>query len=117
MNTQNNTGGGGCVMNTLLLAILAVLVFSVFGGALMAEAGERSQAPNFPSIPAPAPAQLNYVPSAQTFAEPAPPAPAFDPCADPTSPVAGWEKGVGGQLPACWAQWTREQQNAFLRSH
>ena len=114
MTTQNNTGGGGCVMNALLLAILAVLVFSVFGGALMAEAGTRSQAPNYPSIPAPAPAQLNYVPSVQTFVEPAP---VFDPCADPSAPVAGWEKGIGGQMPPCWASWTREQQNAFLRSH
>ena len=109
MTTQNNnTGGGGCVMNALLLAILAVLVFSVFGGALMAEAGTRSQAPNFPSIPAPEPAQLNYVPSVQTFAEP------LNDCPDPSLPYAGWEDGVGGVLPPCW---TREQQNAYMRSH
>jgi len=108
MNTQNNTGGGGCVMNAILLAILAVLCFSVFGGALMAEAGTR-QSPNFPNIPAPAPETLNIVPSVQTFAEPA-----SSDCPDPSQPWAGWEDGVGGVLPPCW---TREQQNAYMRSH
>jgi hypothetical protein len=107
-NTQSNTGGG-CVMNALLLAILAVLVFSVFGGALMAEAGTRSQAPNFPSIPAPEPETLNYQPSVQTFVEPA-----TSDCPDPSLPYSGWEDGVGGVLPPCW---TREQQNAYMRSH
>ncbi len=110
-NTQNNTGGGGCLMNALLLAILAVLVFSVFGGALMAEAGERSQAasaPNIPNIPAPAPETLNYQPSVQTFLE------SLNDCPDPSQPWAGWENGVGGVLPPCW---TREQQNAYMRSH
>lgn len=101
MSEHNNSGNGGsCLMNAILLAILGVLIFAVFGGALMAEAGTQSRVTIYPNIPAPAPAQLNYVPSVQTFAEPAP---VFDPCADPTAPVAGWEKGIGGQMPPCWA--------------
>ena len=69
---------------------------------------KRSQAPSFPNIPAPAPETLNYVPSVQTFAEP------VNDCPDPSQPWAGWEDGVGGVLPPCW---TREQQNAYMRSH
>lgn len=106
---MNNNNGGSCLMNTILLAILAVLVFSVFGGALMAEAGTRSRVTIYPNIPAPATETLNFVPSVQTFAEPAP-----SDCPDPSQPWAGWEDGVGGVLPACW---TREQQNSYMRSH
>ena len=113
-NQQSNTG---CVLNVIVIGLLIVIAFGVFGGALAMEGVAERKITIHPNIPAPAPAQLNYVPSAQTFAEPALSAPVFDPCADPTSPVAGWEKGVGGQLPPCWASWTREQQNAFLRSH
>ena len=107
-NNKNSNGGNGCVMNAILLAILAVLVFSVFGGALMAEAGTRSAVTIYPDIPAPAPETLNFVPSAQTFAEP------LTDCPDPALPYAGWEDGVGGVLPPCW---TREQQNEYMRSH
>ena len=109
-NAQSNTG---CLLNAVIIMLLIVIAFGVFGGAAVLDASTR-QAPNFPNIPAPAPAQLNYVPSVQTFAEPAP---VFDPCADPAAPVPGWEKGIGGELPPCWGSWTREQQNAFLRSH
>ncbi len=113
-NQQSNTG---CVLNVIVIGLLIVIAFGVFGGALAVEGIAERQITIHPNIPAPEPAQLNYVPSAQTFAEPAPPAPVFDPCADPTSPVAGWEHGIGGQLPPCWSSWSREQQNAFLRSH
>jgi hypothetical protein len=114
MNNQNNAQSNtGCVLNAVIIMLLGVIAFGVFGGAAVLDASTR-QAPNFPSIPAPAPAQLNYVPSAQTFAEPAPAAPVFDPCPDPSQPYAGWEDGVGGVLPPCW---TREQQNAYMRSH
>lgn len=108
MSEQSNGNGNSCLMNMILLAILAVLIFAVFGGALMAEAGPSSQAPSYPSIPAPAPETLNYQPSVQTFPE------SLNDCPDPSLPYAGWEDGVGGVLPACW---TREQQNAYMRSH
>lgn len=113
MNEQKNSNGGNsCVMTGLIvIVILFSLTLGAFGG-IVAEREGRTSTVTYPSIPAPAPETLNYVPSVQTFAEPV-----FDPCADPAAPVAGWENGVGGELPACWPSWTREQQNAFLRSH
>ncbi|MEO8270347.1 MAG: hypothetical protein ABI557_11555, partial [Aureliella sp.] len=93
-----------------IIMLLMVIAFGVFGGALAVEGIAQRQVTIYPSIPAPAPETLNFVPSVQTF-------PDTGTCADPTAPVAGWEKGIGGQLPPCWATWSREQQNAFLRSH
>jgi hypothetical protein len=109
---KNNQSNTGCVLNAVIIMLLLVLIVGVFGGGLLAEAGERSHAasaPSIPNIPAPAPETLNYQPSVQTFTEPA-----ANDCPDPSQPYAGWEDGVGGVLPPCW---TREQQNAYMRSH
>ncbi len=103
---QSNTG---CVLNAVIIMLLIVIAFGVFGGALAVEGIAQRQVTIYPDIPAPAPAQLNYVPSAQTFTEPA-----TSDCPDPSLPFAGWEDGVGGVLPPCW---TREQQNAYMRRH
>lgn len=111
MSAQPNAqqSGGGCLLTALIMiSICLALLVGAAGGVMLDGQQLQRQAPNFPDIPAPA--TLNYVPSAQTF-------PDTGTCADPTAPVAGWEKGVGGELPPCWASWTREQQNAFLRSH
>lgn len=117
-NSSNQSTGGGWLLPALILISIGLaLLVGAAGGAMLDEPSAQTQPTIYPHLPAPAPETLNYVPSTQTFAEPAPPAPAFDPCADPTSPVAGWEHGVGGQLPPCWSSWTREQQNDFLRSH
>lgn len=111
---QRNTG---CFLNAVIIVLLIVIAFGTFGGAAALEAGTQRQAIIYPDIPAPVPEQLNIVPSLQTFEEPTPRPLAFDPCADLLASSRGWENGVGGQLPPCWALWTREQQNAFLRSH
>lgn len=114
---DERSNGNGCVMNLLLLAILAVLIFSVFGGAL--EAGTQRTITIFPPM-TPAPGTLMIAPtSAPVFVEVQPVVQPVDDCAsaDPTAPVPNYEVGVGGVLPDCYAQWTREQQNQFLRSH
>lgn len=105
MNTQSNTG---CFLNAVIIMLLVVIAFGVFGGALAVEGIARTTTSAMPSIPAPAPETLNVVPSVQIFAEP------LNDCPDPSQPYAGWEDGVGGVLPPCW---TREQQNAYMRSH
>lgn len=106
---KNSNGGNGCVMiGLIVIVILFSLTLGAFGG-IVAEREGRTSTVTYPSIPAPAPAELNYVPSVQTFAQPA-----TSDCPDPSQPYAGWEDGVGGVLPPCW---TREQQNAYMRSH
>ena len=107
---QDQRSSGGCLVPIMFaVAIVLALVLGGVGGLVLE--GEQLRAiTTLPDIPAPAPETLNYVPSVQTFAD-------RGTCGDPTAPVAGWEKGVGGVLPACWVTWTREQQNAFLRSH
>ena len=104
----------GCILGGLIaVAILMALVLGAAGGVML-EGQQRANVTIYPDIPAPVPETLNIVPSAQTFADTPP---VFDPCADPSAPVDGWEVGVGGQLPPCWSSWSREQQNQFLRSH
>lgn len=98
-NEQRSNGGGGWLLPALIMISLCLaLLVGVAGGAMLND------------LPAPAPETLNYVPSVQTFAD-------TGSCADPTAPVPNYEVGVGGVLPPCWSVWTREQQNAFLRSH
>jgi hypothetical protein len=101
-------GGPGCIgwggiIAAILIALAAILLPAIEGAA------------NAPGRPIPhmtiEPETLHVIPSAPVFVDPA------GACVDPTAPIAGWERGVGGELPACWASWTREQQNAFLRSH
>lgn len=112
MTEQKNmqSSGNGCVMGSLILIVVVfALVLGAFGGIVAEREGfARTTTTIHPNIPAPEPAQLNYVPSVQTFAEP------LNDCPDPSLPYAGWEDGVGGVLPPCW---TREQQNAYMRSH
>ena len=109
MNNQNTAQSNtGCLLNAVIIMLLIVIAFGVFGGALAVEGIAQRQVTIYPDIPAPAPETLNYVPSVQTFPE------SLNDCPDPSQPYAGWEDGVGGVLPPCW---TREQQNAYMRSH
>ena len=110
MNDQRSNGG--CLTAFLFtVAIVLALALGGVGGAMLDAPQMQRQTTIYPSIPAPAPEQLNYVPSAQVLTD------VPTNCADPLAPSPGWEVGVGGQLPPCWASWSREQQNAFLRSH
>jgi len=105
---RSNDGRLGPIM--FVVAIVLAIALGGVGGIIVEGEQLRQAITTLPDIPAPEPETLNFVPSAQTFAD-------RGTCANPTAPVAGWEKGVGGKLPPCWASWTREQQNAFLRSH
>jgi len=108
---QDQRSNGGCLVPIMFtVAIMLAIALGGVGGLMLEGEQLRQAITTFPDIPAPSPKTLNYVPSAQTFAD-------RGTCADPTAPVAGWEKGVGGVLPPCWVTWTREQQNQFLRSH
>lgn len=108
-NQQNQqSSGNGCLLPVMFtVAVLLALALGGVGGAMLDVDTNRAVTIH-PNIPAPAPETLNYVPSVQTFAEP------LNDCPDPSLPYAGWEDGVGGVLPPCW---TREQQNAYMRSH
>jgi len=106
-NNKNSNGGNGCLVIALFASFLALGLALVQVGGVMME-GEQRAVVGYPDIPAPATETLNFVPSAQTFAEP------LGDCPDPALPYAGWEDGVGGVLPPCW---TRVQQNAYMRSH
>ena len=107
MNEEKKSNGNGCVTIALITFVVAMGLAMGFVGGVMME-GEQRAVVVYPDIPAPPPAQLNFVPSAQVFAEPG------GDCPDPSLPFAGWEDGVGGVLPPCW---TREEQNAYMRSH
>ena len=108
---NSNGGGNGCVLGALIVVVvLFALVLGAIGGVAAEREGFARTTTIYPAIPAPQPEVLNYQPSVQTFAD-------NGECGNPTAPVAGWEKGIGGALPPCWDRWTREQQNQFLRSH
>ena len=118
-SSNQSTGGGSCLLAALIMiSICLALLLGAAGGAMLGEPRAQIQTTIYPKrsddIPAPAPEQLHIVPSVQTVADSV-----NDPCAnaDPLADYAGWENGVGGQYPPCWASWTLARQNAFLRSH
>ena len=111
-NSSNQSTGASCLLPALIMISIGLaLLLGAAGGAMLDEPRAQAQTTTYPkrSDDIPAPAPLNYVPNVQTFA--------VDPCDYPTAPVPNYEVGVGGVLPPCWSVWTREQQNAFLRSH
>lgn len=111
-SNSSNQSSGSCLLPALIMISIGLaLLLGAAGGAMLDDPRAQTQTTTYPkrSDDIPAPATLNDVPSAQTFA--------VDPCDYPTAPVPNYEVGVGGLLPPCWSVWTREQQNAFLRSH
>lgn len=115
MSDQNrSTQSNGCLLPVMFtVAVLLALALGGVGGAML-DVDTNRQTTIYPDIPAPSAVELHVVPSVQTFADQP-----VDPCASAESlaDYAGWENGVGGQYPPCWASWTLQQQNAFLRSH
>lgn len=124
MSEQKNSG---CVLNTILLAILAVLAFSVFGGSLGLEKMAERQVTIYPHIPVDS-ATLNVQPAGSVFKEAPTPMPyvVVQQGQDVVVPFVvqqpdctvpeGWRVGVSA-LPDCWDSLTREEQNAIIRSH
>lgn len=116
MSDQQNrsterSNGNGCLLPIMFL--VAILLSIIVGGVAGSAINIDRQTTIYPVMTV-APQTLYVAPTPQTYA-----APATNDCdsVDPTAPVAGWEKGVGGQLPPCYAEWDRIKQNQFLRSH
>ncbi len=108
---SNERSNGGC-LTAFLFAVAVVLALALggVGGAMLDAPQMQRQTTIYPPLTV-VPETLHIVPSAQVLTD------VPTNCADPLAPSPGWENGVGGQLPPCWASWSREQQNAFLRSH
>ena len=106
MSEQKNSG---CVMNVILLAILCVLIFSVFGGAM----GLDGVAQRSGAVIAPAHTPVVYAPVVVQAGSPAVVVPFV---AQGCTVPEGWRVGVSA-LPDCWDSLTREEQNAIIRSH
>ena len=128
-NNKNSNGGNGCLIIALIASFLALGLALVQVGGVMLD-GEQRAVVGYPDIPAPAPEQLNFVPSAQTFAAPGPTAIVYQPVVvQAGSPAVvvpfvvqgctvpeGWRVGVS-PLPDCWESLSREEQNQIIRSH
>ena len=114
MSEQKNSG---CVMNVILLAILAVLVFSVFGGALALDGVTQRQVTIYPSGADidPAPTPIVYAPVVVQAGSPDVVMP-FVVEQTACSVPEGWRVGVS-PLPDCWESLSREEQNEIIRSH
>lgn len=111
---DDQRSNNACLLTIMfLVAILLSMVVGGIAGTAISDGQQQRQVTIYPDIPVD-PETLHVVPSVQTFVDPV-----LDNCdnVDPTAPIAGWEKGVGGQLPPCWSEWDRIQQNAFRRSH
>jgi hypothetical protein len=103
------SGGPGCIgwagiLIAILIALAAVMLPAIEGAA------------NAPGRPIPhmtiEPETLHVIPSAPVFAELP-----VDPRANCPA-GAGWDQELNaGELPACWANLTREEQNAWLRAN
>lgn len=110
---DERNSSNGCLTGFLFtVGIGLALVLGGVGGAMLDDPQAQRQITIYPAM-TPEAATLYVPPTVAPLAQP------VDDCAnaDPTAPVPGWEKGVGGILPPCYAQWDRVQQNAFHRSH
>lgn len=136
--SKRNTG---CFLNGVIIILLIVIAFGVFGGALAGEGMQRTVTiyPDLPVdastlgvqssvvvLPAATPTLMVYEPVV-VYQAPMP-TPVVVPFVVQQSRVpsgcdaqvtqlvpGGWAVGVS-RLPACWDSWTAEQKDLFMRT-
>lgn len=131
MSEQQNSNGQkntGACLNVVIVGLLALIAFGVFGGALAGESALLQRSVTiYPHIPVDA-STLNVQPSGAVFKEAPTPMPfvvvkkgqdvvvPFVVQQPACSVPSDWRLGVS-PLPDCWESLTREEQNAIIRSH